>query len=136
MSAPGGVLAHEPGLLMLDLFRRELRVRGASVPIGGRAFEILAILAQSSAELISKDTLMQRVWPSAIVEENALAAQISAIRKALGAERDTKNGFWAWMQAGWQLDDGHIGRASSVTRLGAESRRQARRTHESVAQSY
>ena len=76
------------GLLALDLSRRELRARGATVPIGGRAFEILAILAQSAQELVGKDELMRRVWPGAIVEENTLAAQISAIRKALGADRD------------------------------------------------
>jgi predicted ATPase/DNA-binding winged helix-turn-helix (wHTH) protein len=88
LSATGGILTHESGLLALDLTRRELRARGATVPIGGRAFEILAILAQSSQELIGKDELMRRVWPGAIVEENTLAAQISAIRKALGADRD------------------------------------------------
>jgi predicted ATPase/DNA-binding winged helix-turn-helix (wHTH) protein len=88
VSAPSGILAHESGLLALDLSRRELRLRGLSVPIGGRAFEILAILAQSSEELMGKDELMRRVWPGAIVEENTLAAQISAIRKALGADRD------------------------------------------------
>jgi hypothetical protein len=55
-------------LLVLDLSRRELRARGVSVPIGGRAFEILAILAQSAGELVLKDELMRgefrisRVW--------------------------------------------------------------------------
>ena len=89
MSAPSGILTHESGLLVLDLSRRELRARGVSVPIGGRAFEILAILAQSGQELVGKDELMQRVWPGAIVEENTLQAHIAAIRKALGADRDS-----------------------------------------------
>jgi DNA-binding response OmpR family regulator len=48
VSSPSGILTHESGLLVLDLSRRELRARGVSVPIGGRAFEILAILAQSA----------------------------------------------------------------------------------------
>src|SRR5271156_5131582 len=87
VSASGGILTHESGLLALDLSRRELRARGVSVPIGGRAFEILAILAQSGQELVGKDELMQRVWPGAIVEENTLQVHIAAIRKALGAER-------------------------------------------------
>lgn len=88
MSAPSGTLTHELGLLVLDLSRRELRARGVSVPIGGRAFEILSVLAQSAGQVVGKDELMQRVWPGAIVEENTLAAQISAIRKALGTDRD------------------------------------------------
>jgi predicted ATPase/DNA-binding winged helix-turn-helix (wHTH) protein len=89
LSAPSGTLTHESGLLVLDLSRRELRSRGASVPIGGRAFEILTVLAQSAGQVVGKDELMQRVWPGAIVEENTLAAQISAIRKALGPDRDS-----------------------------------------------
>jgi non-specific serine/threonine protein kinase len=89
VSASGGILAHESGLLLLDLSRRELRASGVSVPIGGRAFELLAILAQSGEELVSKDELMRRVWPGAIVEENTLQAQIAAIRRALGADRDS-----------------------------------------------
>ena len=89
MSAPSGILTHESGLLVLDLSRRELRARGVSVPIGGRAFEILAILAQSAGELVLKDELMRGVWPGAIVEENTLQAHIAAIRKALGAGRDS-----------------------------------------------
>jgi predicted ATPase/DNA-binding winged helix-turn-helix (wHTH) protein len=89
VSGSGGILAHESGLLVLDLSRRELRASGVSVPIGGRAFEILAILAEHAEELVSKDELMRRVWPGAIVEENTLQAQIAAVRKALGADRDT-----------------------------------------------
>jgi predicted ATPase/DNA-binding winged helix-turn-helix (wHTH) protein len=106
VSAPGGILTHESGLLALDLSRRELRARGVSVPIGGRAFEILAILAQSSEELISKDELMRRVWPGAIVEENTLAAQISAVRRALGADRDwlkTVSGRGYRLSGNWML---------------------------------
>ena len=82
-------MSDESGLLVLDLSRRELRARGVSVPIGGRAFEILAILAQSAGELVLKDELMRGVWPGAIVEENTLQAHIAAIRKALGADRDS-----------------------------------------------
>jgi predicted ATPase/DNA-binding winged helix-turn-helix (wHTH) protein len=71
----------------IDLARRELRSGGAPVPIGSRAFEILEVLARSGGELISKYGLMEQVWPGAIVEENTLQFHISAIRKALGADR-------------------------------------------------
>lgn len=71
----------------IDLTRREARSRGVSVPIGSRAFEILEILVRSGGELISKYRLMEQVWPGAVVEENTLQFHISAIRKALGADR-------------------------------------------------
>jgi predicted ATPase/DNA-binding winged helix-turn-helix (wHTH) protein len=88
VSGPDRVLVHESGTWELDLGRRELRARGAAVPIGGRAFEILAVLAQSAEDLVGKDDLMKRVWPGAVVEENTLQVHISAIRRALGGDRE------------------------------------------------
>jgi predicted ATPase/DNA-binding winged helix-turn-helix (wHTH) protein len=86
---PGGSLrpVFASGECEIDLARRELRVLGAPVPIGSRAFEIVQILAQSAGELVTKDELMARVWPGAIVNDNALQVHISAVRKALGAHR-------------------------------------------------
>ena len=49
------------------LRRRELRVSGSSVPVGGRAFEIIEVLARSAGELVTKDELIDRIWPGAIV---------------------------------------------------------------------
>ena len=45
-------------------------------------------LIDSRGAVISKDDLMRRAWPGRIVEENSLQAQISALRKAFGADRD------------------------------------------------
>ncbi len=71
----------------IDLARRELRSAGVLVPLGGRAFEIVSVLVQADGELVSKNDLMDQVWPGAIVEENALQVHIAAIRKALGGDR-------------------------------------------------
>ena len=62
----------------IDLARRELRVLGSPVPIGGRAFEIIEVLALSAGELVTKDELMNRVWPGAIVMENTLQVHVSS----------------------------------------------------------
>jgi len=80
-------LVYEAGSLEIDADRRELRARGVLVPIGGRAFEIIEALARSAGELVTKDELIGRVWPGAIVEESTLQVHISAIRKALGPDR-------------------------------------------------
>ncbi len=71
----------------IDLARRELRSAGVVVPLGGRAFDIVSVLVQADGELVSKNDLMDQVWPGTIVEENALQVHIAAIRKALGADR-------------------------------------------------
>src|SRR5215510_4527417 len=71
----------------IDLARRELRVLGSPVPIGGRAFEIIEVLAQSAGELVTKDELMNRIWPGAVVMENTLQVHAGALRRALGPYR-------------------------------------------------
>jgi predicted ATPase/DNA-binding winged helix-turn-helix (wHTH) protein len=80
-------LVHTSGACEIDLGRRELRVLGSPVPVGGRAFEIIAVLARSAGELVTKDELMNRIWPGAIVMENTLHVHAAAIRKALGPNR-------------------------------------------------
>src|SRR5690242_13417262 len=75
------------GAWEIDLARRELRLNGVPTELGSRAFEIVETLVLSAGDAIDKYELMKRVWPGAIVEENTLQAQISAIRKALGPDR-------------------------------------------------
>jgi predicted ATPase/DNA-binding winged helix-turn-helix (wHTH) protein len=88
MSARVGELVYESGEWEVDLARRELRVRGVPVPLGARAFEIIEVLVQAADDLVNKNELMNRVWPGAIVEDNTLQFHISAIRKALGPDRE------------------------------------------------
>jgi DNA-binding winged helix-turn-helix (wHTH) protein len=71
----------------IDLTRQEIRWRGAAVPIGSRAFEIIEVLVEAAGDTINKYDLMDRVWPGAVVEENTLQFHISAVRKALGRDR-------------------------------------------------
>ena len=71
----------------IDLGRRELRSRGVPVPLGGRAFEVVTVLVQSATELVTKDHMMEQVWPGARVGEATIHVHISAVRKALGPDR-------------------------------------------------
>src|SRR5712675_2793578 len=68
--------------------RRELLADGQPVKLGGRAFDVLLALIEARGVVITKDALMTRIWPDRLVEENALQSQISALRMALGADRD------------------------------------------------
>jgi non-specific serine/threonine protein kinase len=83
------LLAYESGVWEINLARRELRLRGQPVPLGGRAFSIVEVLVQSAGELVTKDDLMSRVWPDVIVGDNTLQVHVSALRKAFGGDRWT-----------------------------------------------
>ena len=67
---------------------RELTAHGVPVAIGNRALEVLSVLIDARGELVTKDELLSRVWPTTTVEENNLQFQISSLRKALGPDRE------------------------------------------------
>ena len=64
---------------------RRLHVDGQPVSLGSRAFDLLAALVARRDRVVSKDELIDVVWPGLVVEENNLQVQISALRKVLGA---------------------------------------------------
>ena len=80
-------LVYASGGCEIDLARRELRILGSPVPVGGRAFEIVEALAQSAGELVTKTELMKRIWPGAVVMDGTLHVHAAAVRKALGPYR-------------------------------------------------
>jgi DNA-binding winged helix-turn-helix (wHTH) protein len=59
------------------------------VPLGSRALDILIALVERSGELLTKNELMARVWPSTFVEPANLTVHVAALRRALG---DGRNG--------------------------------------------
>ena len=71
------------GRFRLDLDRPTLFRDGAPVRLGGRALEVLRVLAEASERTVDKHELLTRVWPGAPVEENNLQVQISTLRKVL-----------------------------------------------------
>jgi hypothetical protein len=73
----GGLILHP---------HRDLLDRGAPVAIGGRALDLLSVLAEAGGGVVSKDELLTKVWGRTIVDDNAVQAQVSIARKALGSE--------------------------------------------------
>jgi TolB-like protein/DNA-binding winged helix-turn-helix (wHTH) protein/Flp pilus assembly protein TadD len=72
------------GPFRLDVEQRLLSRAGVPVTLSSRAFDILATLVEHRGRVVSKDEIMTRVWRGMIVEENNLAVQVSALRRALG----------------------------------------------------
>lgn len=76
------------GQASVSLELREVFRNGVPLRVGTRAFDILELLISCPGRLVSKDEILQRVWPDTVVEENNLQVHVSALRKALGADRD------------------------------------------------
>jgi len=85
---PGPLAAYTFGRFVLYPRERLLLAEGVPVEIGSRAVEILLALVKADGRLLTKEALLDEVWPGVIVEENNLQVQISALRRALGPFRD------------------------------------------------
>src|SRR5689334_10465707 len=72
------------GPFELDADDRLLMHEGTIVPLTPKALDTLLILVERNGHVVSKDELLERVWPDSFVEQNNLAQNISALRKALG----------------------------------------------------
>ncbi|MGZ5037520.1 MAG: ATP-binding protein [Usitatibacter sp.] len=65
---------------------RQLLVDGRPAPVGARAFDVLVALIDHRDRVVTKNELLDIVWPGLVVEENNLHVQISALRKVLGPQ--------------------------------------------------
>jgi DNA-binding winged helix-turn-helix (wHTH) protein len=80
--------ALEFGRFRVLLRQRQLVADGVPVELGTRAFDLLLVLLEADGSLVTKEQLISRVWPGIVVSEENLKVQVSALRKALGADRD------------------------------------------------
>src|ERR1700730_13453914 len=78
----------EFGRFRILLRRRQLMAEGVPIELGTRGFDLLLVLLEADGSLVTKEELISRVWPGIVVAEENLKVQISALRKALGEDRD------------------------------------------------
>ena len=78
------------GLYELHTENYELRCAGKPVQIEPKVFEVLAYLVQHQGQVVSKDELLERLWPNQFVSESALSYCLGAVRKAIGDTGRTK----------------------------------------------
>jgi len=68
----------------LNTARRQLLRDGEVVPLFSKAFDVLLLLVRNNGRDLSKDEILETIWPGQIVEESNLTVNISTVRKALG----------------------------------------------------
>ena len=78
----------EFGPFSIDERERLLRRHGQPVPLTPKAVDVLLALVERPGRLLTKDELVQRVWPDTFVEEANLAYNVFTLRKALGDTAD------------------------------------------------
>ena len=70
----------------LDLTRGCLRQADQEIPLRPKTFEVLRLLAQNAGRLVSKQELLEAVWPRVAVTDDSLTQCIRELRQKLGPE--------------------------------------------------
>jgi DNA-binding winged helix-turn-helix (wHTH) protein len=72
------------GNYALDTERYELRRAGTRVKLQPKVFEVLTYLIEHRERLVSKQELLEQLWPQQFVGETTLSSCIRAVRRAVG----------------------------------------------------
>ncbi len=76
----------EFGPFVLEPSTRSLLRQGVPQTLAPKTFDLLLLLVEQRARVVSKDELLQTVWPGTFVEEGNLSQQIFLLRKILGGD--------------------------------------------------
>jgi DNA-binding winged helix-turn-helix (wHTH) protein/TolB-like protein/tetratricopeptide (TPR) repeat protein len=82
----------ESGMFRLErssgrLLRRDGNGTFAPVQIGSRAFVLLRVLVGHAGEVVTRQAIMDAVWPGTAVDEHNLTVQLAALRRILDTGR-------------------------------------------------
>jgi DNA-binding winged helix-turn-helix (wHTH) protein len=91
------------GELTIDVGERRVTRHGEAVALPPKAYDLLVCLIRRAGHLVSKRDLLDAVWPDAFVEEGILAVHVSALRKALGDDRESPRYIQTVSKAGYRF---------------------------------
>ena len=72
------------GPFHLDARERRLSRGGEMIALRLKVFDTLLVLVENAGRLVTKQELLDAIWPETTVEENNLNHNVSILRKALG----------------------------------------------------
>ena len=84
-------LQYRFGDFCLDAAERRLFRCGVVIPLAPKVFDTLLMLVENHGHLIEKEAFMKTLWPDTFVGDDALARNISILRKITGGSSDSQS---------------------------------------------
>jgi DNA-binding winged helix-turn-helix (wHTH) protein len=82
------------GAFCLNETQQQLLYKGQPVHLAPKAFELLLVLVQNKGCLVTKERLLEEIWPDVFVQEANLSVNIASLRKAF----DESNAEGKWIE--------------------------------------
>ncbi|HWB47064.1 MAG TPA: winged helix-turn-helix domain-containing protein [Hyphomicrobiaceae bacterium] len=76
-------MGFEFGPFCLDESTRSLQLEGREIALQPRVFDLLVFLTRNRDRVVSKDELLDTLWPGVTVTDNSLQRAVSSLRNAL-----------------------------------------------------
>jgi DNA-binding winged helix-turn-helix (wHTH) protein len=83
-NAMGWVMQWRFGPFRLDLEHACLWRQTQRVPLRPKTFDLLVYLVTRPGELVSREALLEAIWPDTVVAEGVLTTSVGELRKVLG----------------------------------------------------
>ena len=68
----------------LDVLRRVVRHGERDIELRPKSFDVLCCLVERAGQLVTKEEILETVWPNVVVGDESLARCVSDVRQALG----------------------------------------------------
>lgn len=96
-------LQYRFGKFCLDVAEHRLLHRGETVSLAPRVFDTLLLLVENPGHLIEKEEFMRKLWPDTFVGDDALARNISILRKVLGGSSESQSAIVTVPKRGYRF---------------------------------
>lgn len=73
---------------VLDTRSRQLAKNGDPIKLTAKSFDLLQLLVQSHGKIVSREEILQKVWPEEYVEDSNVNVQVATLRKIFGTAKD------------------------------------------------
>ena len=87
-----------------------------------KAADLLGVLLENSGELVTKQELMEQVWPNTFVQENSLTFHIRLIRRALAQEGEGREYIETFPKRGYRFTASVLTENAEQTRKAGDQR--------------
>ena len=115
------------GVFEADLSARELRKSGVRIKLHGQPFEVLAMLLERPGDLVTREELQKRLWPTdTFVDfDHGVNTAINRLREALGDSADAPRFVETLPRRGYRFVGGVDTGAAKAPELAVEQMKNA-----------